>query len=300
MALRLAALCFLFPTIANSYPLGGKTPNIKLYYSLNQKTKIFILRGVELKSALTDEPVYPCDFNNSSGKDYCATQFTCGTGVNGDINDPATIHFGYRATDRQIYNAMLAKVGQEIKVFIGGRCLDSETTGRPGETMKIMTTAVSTPAPPGSGGGGSPPLLSQVWGDGSTEKVPDEPDIDPGCTVNDTSSSKVEIRYGTVLSDTAHNLEQSAQIKLNCKADAFMKLSVPNDQVPLRADGSLSTQIHFSKPSNPEKIPGALGIFTKILSKESTFINVVSTLKVQGELEGGPFNGSTVINLEYY
>lgn len=289
--LWLVALYSFLPATAGAWDkLGGNVPNIRLYYSFNQDTQVFTIRGIEMIGGFRDQPVSPCGLSTDPSKNTCVTSFSCGAGVSPDPNSPFTIHHGYRATDRQIYNAMQTKIGQPIQVFAGGQCLDLPGKPGSGKPLRIMSTATR------SDGGG---VTGEMWGEGSTELVPEPPAIDPECTITANGpNNSVVIDYDTVLSTTAQGLEKSAQVNLSCKREAFVKMSVPTDEVSLLADGTLNALIHFSKPSQ-QKVLGSVGLYTKLAKLESQTINVISTLKVKGTLAGGDFKGSTVITFEY-
>ncbi|ERK14119.1 hypothetical protein L580_3793 [Serratia fonticola AU-P3(3)] len=286
-ALWLAVLYSLFHyphamALDQLIPGGGVVPNIKLYYSYNKKPDgVFILRGVELKGGFQDMPVAPCGYNTDPDKNICVISFACGVLSNAD---PATaILDGYRLTDRQIYNKLLTKVGQQVTVHAGGQCMG-------GNKMGVSATATR------SDGGGQ---TAYLWGDGSTEAVPDPPEIDPGCTISTSSSNNmVEIDYGSVASNVANNFEKSEQLRFSCQRNTFLKVSVPQDEVSLMPDGSLTALIRFNKPvSDTQKVLGSMGIFVNTGSGEP--VNVFSMLKVKGTLKGGAFLGSTVIKVEY-
>lgn len=271
-------------------PNGGIRPNMKIYYSLKQDmtSAEFTLRGVEMIGGFRDETVKPCGWGGDPIRSICVISLACG-GYNGIPNSPSTLYFGYRPTDRQIYDALLAKVGQRVWVFDPASCMDFDKPGR-GGPLSILASVVRSDAGE----------WAESFGTGSTEKVPEPPTADPECTITANGpGNSVVIDYGTVLSTTAHNLEKSEPLRLSCKRDAFVKISLPSDVVSLRTDNSLSAQIEFNKPSAPQKVLGSMGIFAKMVNGESTSVNVISTLKVKGALEGGAFNGSTVIKIEY-
>lgn len=256
----------------------GGNPNVQVSYSLINKE--FIIRDVILRSGLSDFPVGYCGLNRP--EDKCVTVFACTSGVSLDLDEDYLVLSKNRATEKEVVDALKNKIGQKIKVLGGGACLN------PGVRMFIITSA-SYEGVSAAGWG---------WGNSDVTVVPPPPETDPKCIVND-STGKVEIKYGVVESTKAHGSVGRALLNLRCEQDAAMKITMNNE---LTLQTGLSAMLYFKKSGADDntKVAGAYGIAAGMWNGETTSIEVMSTLKVTGTLQGGPFEGSTVIKLEYF
>lgn len=88
----------------------------------------------------------------------------------------------------------------------------------------------------------------------------------------------------------------STNLNILCDANASVKISVigytPSTGVTLRSDGSLTANILL------RTVSGYLGITESITANSVKSIPVSAELKVNGDLAGGAFSGSAIINID--
>ncbi|MFV8979233.1 hypothetical protein [Serratia fonticola] len=278
----LTALSFLFyysPAVAADKPAMGATPQIQLYYSIDENQRVH-LRSFELLSPLTGKVVANCGYNIIPGVDKCVINVSCVITTTTETN---AILVGYRLTDVQVYEALMKLVGGELSP-VGGtyNCL------KPGASLRVT-----------SGTLGETLVSSLNWG--ATTILDPEPMQDPECVIRSGTGAingPLEIGYGQVISTSAHGLEASTQLNVSCKKRAYMQLSVagynPQQGISLLPDGSLTAKIYLNQ------FPAWPGASLSIEGGTAKNIPISSTLQVNGALAGGKFEGSTVIRLEYF
>lgn len=119
-----------------------------------------------------------------------------------------------------------------------------------------------------------------------------QPPPGPACSLVGTA---VDISYGDIKAASVPGLKKSSDLYVKCTASATVKVTLigyTSSGIKLRADGSLTADVLVrDQPAN-------LGSLEKIAANQTMNIPISSVLKVNGNLAGGAFSGSAVINVE--
>ncbi|MGF6192858.1 hypothetical protein [Serratia sp. 2723] len=140
--------------------------------------------------------------------------------------------------------------------------------------------------------GGNTALTRQNCGPGGTGIVPSVPVI-PKCSA---IGGPVEIAYGDIEADAAPGLKKTENLLVRCDADVTIKVTVSGlstaTGIRLRTDGSLTADLFVrDQPAN-------VGSLERMTANLSVAVPISSVLKVNGELAGGVFHGSAIINMD--
>lgn len=122
--------------------------------------------------------------------------------------------------------------------------------------------------------------------------APTEPVI-PSCSA---FGGPVEIAYGEIQANQVPGLKKSNNLMLSCDASVSVKISIngytPTAGIKLRTDGSLTAIVTVRDQ------PGNIGSVEKVAAKQLTMVPITSELKTNGNLTGGSFSGSAIINID--
>ena len=120
-----------------------------------------------------------------------------------------------------------------------------------------------------------------------------QPPPGPSCSLLGNS---VDISYGDVESTPAQGLEKSSTLSIRCTSDATVKVSLrgfsTSTGIRLRADGSLAAELFVRDKA------GSDGTTETLIANVWKEVPISSVLKVNGNLAGGAFSGSAIINVD--
>jgi hypothetical protein len=120
-----------------------------------------------------------------------------------------------------------------------------------------------------------------------------QPPPGPACSLFGTS---VDINYGDIQATSVPGLKKSSDLYVSCTSSATVKVTLigytASTGVKLRTDGSLAAEVFVrNQPAN-------IGSLEKIAANQVMAVPISSVLKVNGNLAGGAFRGSAVINVD--
>ena len=120
-----------------------------------------------------------------------------------------------------------------------------------------------------------------------------QPPPSPACSLIGTS---VDISYGDIQADSVPGLKKSSDLYISCTSSATVKVTVSgyttSTGIKLRMDGSLAADVFVrDQPAN-------VGTLENITANQTMAVPISSVLKVNGNLAGGAFRGSAVINVD--
>ncbi|MEX2976510.1 hypothetical protein AB4J97_06165 [Serratia fonticola] len=119
-----------------------------------------------------------------------------------------------------------------------------------------------------------------------------QPPPGPACSLVGTS---VDISYGDIQANSVPGLKKSSDLYVKCTASATVKVTLvgyTSSGIKLRTDGSLTADVLVrDQPAN-------VGTLEKIAANQTMAVPISSVLKVNGNLAGGAFRGSAVINVD--
>lgn len=142
------------------------------------------------------------------------------------------------------------------------------------------------------GSGSNSSLNRQNCGPSGAGIQPIEPVV-PSCSA---LGGPVEIAYGEIQAKDVAGLKKSNNLMLTCDASVSVKVSIigytPTTGIKLRTDGSLSAIVTVRDQ------PGNTGSIEKVAAKQVTMVPITSELKTNGNLTGGSFRGSAIINID--
>lgn len=120
-----------------------------------------------------------------------------------------------------------------------------------------------------------------------------QPPPGPACSLIGTS---VDISYGDIQAASVPGLKKSSDLYVKCTASATVKVTVigytTTTGIKLRMDGSLAADLFVrDQPAN-------VGTLENIAANQTMAVPIASVLKVNGNLAGGAFRGSAVINVD--
>ncbi|TQI78941.1 hypothetical protein FHU10_1013 [Serratia fonticola] len=120
-----------------------------------------------------------------------------------------------------------------------------------------------------------------------------QPPPGPACSL---LNSSVDINYGDIQANSVPGLKKSAYLYVSCTSSATIRVTVigytASTGIKLRTDGSLTADVFVrDQPAN-------IGSLERIGANQMMAIPISSALKVNGNLAGGAFRGSAVINMD--
>ncbi|MGL5425119.1 MrpH family fimbial adhesin [Serratia fonticola] len=119
-----------------------------------------------------------------------------------------------------------------------------------------------------------------------------QPPPGPACSLVGNS---VDISYGDIQATSVPGLKKSSNLYVKCSASATVKVTLigyTSSGIKLRTDGSLTADVLVrDQPAN-------VGTLEKIAANQTMAVPISSLLKVNGNLAGGAFRGSAVINVD--
>ncbi|WMT15669.1 MrpH family fimbial adhesin [Serratia fonticola] len=120
-----------------------------------------------------------------------------------------------------------------------------------------------------------------------------QPPPGPSCSL---VGSSVDIIYGDIQASSVPGLKKSSDLYVKCTSSATVKVTLigytASTGVKLRTDGSLVAEVFVrDQPAN-------VGSLEKISANQTIGVPISSVLKVNGNLAGGAFRGSAVINVD--
>ncbi|MGF6192856.1 hypothetical protein [Serratia sp. 2723] len=135
--------------------------------------------------------------------------------------------------------------------------------------------------------------VSLEFSNGTGDAWKPQPPPGPACSLTGTS---VDISYGDIQADSVPGLKKSSDLYIKCNSSATVKVTVSgyttSTGIRLRADGSLAADLFVrDQPAN-------VGTLEKIAANQTMAVPISSVLKVNGNLAGGAFHGSAVINMD--
>lgn len=134
--------------------------------------------------------------------------------------------------------------------------------------------------------------VSLEHGTGTGDGWQPQPPPGPACSL---IGSSVDISYGDIQADSVPGLKKSSDLYVKCTASATVKVTVigyTSSGIKLRTDGSLTADVLVrDQPAN-------VGTLEKIAANQTMAVPISSVLKVNGNLAGGAFRGSAVINVD--
>ncbi|MFV8908398.1 hypothetical protein ABQ333_24540 [Serratia fonticola] len=129
-------------------------------------------------------------------------------------------------------------------------------------------------------------------GSGGTGILPSVPVV-PKCSA---IGGPVEIAYGDIQASAAPGLKKTADLLVRCDANVTIKVTVSglstSTGIMLRSDGSLTADVLVRDQL------ANVGSLEKMTANLSVAVPISSVLKVNGELAGGAFRGSAIINMD--
>lgn len=142
------------------------------------------------------------------------------------------------------------------------------------------------------GSGSNESMNRQNCGPNGSGIKPIEPVI-PSCLA---IGGPVEIAYGEIQAKDVPSLKKSNSLMLTCDASVSVKVSIngytPTAGIKLRTDSSLTAIVTVRDQ------PGNIGSIEKVVAKQVTMVPIASELKTNGNLAGGDFRGSAIINID--
>lgn len=134
--------------------------------------------------------------------------------------------------------------------------------------------------------------VSLDHGSGTGDAWKPQPPPGPACSLVGTS---VDISYGDIQADSVPGLKKTSDLYVKCTASATVKVTLvgyTSSGIKLRTDGSLAADVLVrDQPAN-------VGSLEKIAANQTIAVPISSVLKVNGNLAGGAFRGSAVINVD--
>ncbi|CAI1579804.1 MrpH family fimbial adhesin [Serratia fonticola] len=122
--------------------------------------------------------------------------------------------------------------------------------------------------------------------------LPSQPVV-PKCSA---IGGPVEIAYGDIQASAAPGLKKTADLLVRCDANVTIKVTVSglstSTGIRLRSDGSLTADVLVRDQL------ANIGSLEKMTANLSVAVPISSVLKVNGELAGGAFRGSAIINMD--
>ncbi|HGM5492524.1 TPA: hypothetical protein ACKP1B_004223 [Serratia fonticola] len=122
-----------------------------------------------------------------------------------------------------------------------------------------------------------------------------QPPPGPACSL---VGSSVNISYGDLKLSEVAGYKKSAPLYVNCNAKQTVKVTLigylDSSGIKLRPDGSLTAKVLIREQA------GNVGSVENVPAMQTITVPITSELKVNGNLAGGDFRGSSVINMEIY
>ncbi|NCG54771.1 hypothetical protein [Serratia fonticola] len=139
---------------------------------------------------------------------------------------------------------------------------------------------------------GSNVSVSLVFLSGTGDGWKPQPPPGPACSL---VGSSVDISYGDIQAKSVPGLKKSSDLYVRCTSSATVKVTLvgyTSSGIKLRTDGSLAADVLVrDQPAN-------IGSLEKIAANQTIAVPISSVLKVNGNLAGGAFRGSAVINVD--
>lgn len=265
---------------------AAKSLNVKTYFTAIEGRNSVFLRAVEWLEPVFNKPFSVCANNKNPATDYCFVAITCAPG-NAGVFEPFAFIKGYRLTDVDVRQALLALPVSELNISNSASCVRPH----PPTILKdpIMQVAAYTEVPyPGT----------RWTNDGFLFKV--DIDIADENTQCHVQKKNLDVDFGNVLTTEANGAERVVNLDIACTiGNGYAQLTVPgyNDVtgIALRPDNSLQARISFGEG----KTPADLASIYKVTANTTRSVPVTVTLKAPPGVKGGVFNASTVIHINY-
>lgn len=137
--------------------------------------------------------------------------------------------------------------------------------------------------------------VSTEYHSGTGDGWKPQPPPGPACSLVGTS---VNINYNDIKLSEVAGYKKSSSLLVSCNSKQRVKVTligyVPSSGIKLRSDGSLTASVLIRNQA------GNVGSIEDVPAKQTISVPISSELKVNGNLAGGYFGGSSVINMEVY
>lgn len=135
--------------------------------------------------------------------------------------------------------------------------------------------------------------ISLEYSSGTGNGWKPQPPPGPACSL---IGSSVDISYGDIQANSVPGLKKSSDLYVRCTSSAIVKVTVigymASTGIKLRTDGSLVADVFVREQA------GDVGSLERIDANQTMVVPISSVLKVNGNLAGGAFRGSAVINVD--
>lgn len=122
-----------------------------------------------------------------------------------------------------------------------------------------------------------------------------QPPPGPACSL---VGSSVNINYNDIKLSEVAGYKKSSSLLVSCNSKQRVKVTligyVPSSGIKLRPDGSLTASVLIRNQA------GNVGSIEDVPASQTIAVPISSELKVNGNLAGGAFGNSAVINMEIY